>query len=237
MGWLDWWAVDTYSCAWRPPVPAGESRRWTRRKYNLTALGGAVKWQNEERGYVAKRGCRGEEVELAKSERSDGARGRRARPLELPGRYQSTLRGQQPNEATIFPPCDDGSGLCSDNSFDPSISCLRPCAGCELQPCCRNCRTEPLRKSRRRGRNISIRRRQTCLQMRHDNIFCLIGRRHAVLSSQQPNATNSAPKHTRRPQHHSVQPGQVWFSQARPQWPCHQGGGHYDISALMSFRA
>lgn len=61
MGWLDWWAVDTYSCAWRPPVPAGESRRWTRRKYNLTALGGAVKWQNEERGYVAKRGCRGEE--------------------------------------------------------------------------------------------------------------------------------------------------------------------------------
>lgn len=43
-------------------------------------------------------------------------------PRELTGRYQSTLRGQQPNEATILAPCDDGSGLCSQNSFGPSIS-------------------------------------------------------------------------------------------------------------------
>lgn len=52
-----------------------------RRRCNLTALGGAVKWQNEMRGYVAKGGCRGEEEdELAKSERSDGEQGKRARP-------------------------------------------------------------------------------------------------------------------------------------------------------------
>jgi hypothetical protein len=92
-GSLDWWTVDTYSSAWHPPVPAGESRRWTRQRCNLTALGGAGKWQNETRRICRKRGCRGEEeVELAKSERSDGEQGRRARPLELPGRYQSTLR-------------------------------------------------------------------------------------------------------------------------------------------------